>query len=202
MLACRFFTEAHPRCRRGHPAQSTTGVDRIAWAQRAPGCIRACCNAGQGSISPMAIRKIGIVGTSPNQKRRVMSTSSAFGASSRVTKRGSSAMPQIGQDPGASRTISGCMGQTYSVFVEGRAGSSGSSAMPHLGQGTGRSSRTSGSMGQTQTVPAGAADGEGPGAWVACVPPCGWAAPAAACLARNGSGSATKRSRQRGLQNQ
>ena len=30
---------------------------------------------------------------------------------------GSSAMPQIGQLPGASRTISGCIGQVYSTFA-------------------------------------------------------------------------------------
>ena len=33
------------------------------------------------------------------------------------TVRGSSAMPQIGQAPGASRTISGCIGQVYSTRV-------------------------------------------------------------------------------------
>ena len=42
------------------------------------------------------------------QKRRVKSTSSGFGPSSPVgTPIGSSAMPQIGQEPGLSRTISG-----------------------------------------------------------------------------------------------
>ncbi len=45
------------------------------------------------------------------QKRRVMSVSSALGASSRVTCLGSSAMPQIGQSPGPTCSISGCIGQ-------------------------------------------------------------------------------------------
>ena len=45
--------------------------------------------------------------------RRVMSTSSGFGPSSAVGVIGSSAMPQIGQDPGPSRTISGCIGQVH-----------------------------------------------------------------------------------------
>ena len=40
----------------------------------------------------------------PIQNRRVMSSSSGFGVSSAVIVRGSSAMPQIGQAPGASRT--------------------------------------------------------------------------------------------------
>jgi hypothetical protein len=64
-----------------------------------------------------------------------MSMSSGF-LSSIVTVRGSSAMPQIGQLPGASRTISGCIGQVHSVFVTG-ATVSGSSAMPHFGQAPG-----------------------------------------------------------------
>jgi hypothetical protein len=52
------------------------------------------------------------------QKRRVMSRSSGL-SSSRVTVRGSSSMAQIGQLPGASRTISGCIGHVHSVFVAG-----------------------------------------------------------------------------------
>jgi hypothetical protein len=44
-----------------------------------------------------------------------MSTSSGFGLSSSVATRGSRAMPQIGHAPGASRTISGCIGQVYSI---------------------------------------------------------------------------------------
>ena len=47
------------------------------------------------------------------KSRRVMSTSSGFGPSSAVGVIGSSAMPQIGQDPGPSRTISGCIGQVH-----------------------------------------------------------------------------------------
>jgi len=43
-------------------------------------------------------------------------------------------MPQIGHEPGAVRTTSGCIGQTYSVRVLDAAGSTGCSAMPHLGQ--------------------------------------------------------------------
>jgi hypothetical protein len=44
-----------------------------------------------------------------------MSTSSGFTSSASETVRGSSAMPQIGQLPGAFRTIWGCMGQVYST---------------------------------------------------------------------------------------
>ena len=81
------------------------------------------------------------------QKRRVMSSSSGF-ASSMVAVRGSRAMPQMGQSPGSSRTISGCIGQTYSVRVAGAVMVSGSSAIPHFGQLPGPSWRTSGSIGQ------------------------------------------------------
>ena len=43
--------------------------------------------------------------------RRVKSVNSSLGSSEGTI--GSSAMPQIGHDPGASRTISGCIGQVY-----------------------------------------------------------------------------------------
>ncbi len=48
------------------------------------------------------------------QSRRVMLVNSGLAAAA-VTVRGSSAMPQMGQAPGPSRTICGCMGQVYSV---------------------------------------------------------------------------------------
>src|SRR5688572_8737835 len=99
------------------------------------------------------------------QKRRVMSTSSGLGWSSRLTVLGSRAIPQIGQDPGSSRTISGCMGQTYSVRVAGAAIVSGSNAIPHLGHAPGLDARTSGSIGQTYTGSIAFAVGE------VCVPP-------------------------------
>ena len=104
-----------------------------------------------GSMSDIARMNSGRERAALIQKRRVMSTSSGLGASSRVTVLGSRAMPQIGQEPGSSRTISGCMGQTYSVLVAGAASVAGSSAMPHFGQAPGLDSRTSGSIGQTYT---------------------------------------------------
>jgi uncharacterized protein YraI len=60
---------------------------------------------------------------------------------------GSKAMPQIGQVPGSSRTISGCMGQVYWTRVRA-AGVAGSSAMPHFGQAAGWGELTPGHMGQ------------------------------------------------------
>jgi hypothetical protein len=55
-------------------------------------------------------------------------------------------MPQIGQLPGPSRTISGCIGHVYSIFVAGAA-ETGSSAMPHFGQLPGPICRISGCIG-------------------------------------------------------
>ena len=47
--------------------------------------------------------------------RRVKSISSGLSAISGGTPMGSSAMPQIGQWPGPSFTICGCIGQVYRV---------------------------------------------------------------------------------------
>ena len=52
---------------------------------------------------------------SDQRKRRVMSSSSGFGCSSSETFAGSSAIPQIGHEPGRSARISGCIGQVYSA---------------------------------------------------------------------------------------
>ena len=98
-----------------------------------------------GSISETMNSRIGRVASAETKNRLVMSSSSGL-RSSTLTTLGSSAMPQIGQEPGSSRTISGCMGQVHSVRV-GAAASTGSSAMPHFGQLPGPICRTSGSIG-------------------------------------------------------
>jgi hypothetical protein len=77
-----------------------------------------------------------------------MSRSSGFSSSIALTVRGSSAMPQMGHEPGLGLIISGCIEQVYSVCVAA-SGVSRSSAMPQLGQGPGLSVRTSGHMGHT-----------------------------------------------------
>src|ERR671924_1259835 len=98
-------------------------------------------------MSDIARKKIGAVSATEIQNRRVISTSSGLASSSKVTVLGSSAMPQIGHEPGSWRTISGCMGQTYSVLTDGAAGAADSKAMPHFGHAPGGVSRTSGSIG-------------------------------------------------------
>jgi hypothetical protein len=77
-----------------------------------------------------------------------MSPNSGFSSSSPETVRGSSAIPQMGQDPGPGRTTCGCIGQVYSTRDE-ITGVSRSKAMPHFGQGPGTGFRTSVHMGQT-----------------------------------------------------
>src|SRR5512143_520955 len=101
----------------------------------------------------MAMMTRGSESTTPVQNRRVMDMSSGFSSSASDTVLGSSAIPQMGQLPGPSRTISGCMGQVHSVFDEGGDGAIVSSAMPHLGHAPGPSWRTSGCIGQVNISP-------------------------------------------------
>ena len=63
------------------------------------------CHCGDGTANAAAIHK-----------RRVMSASSGLGPAAAAGSVGSSAMPQIGQLPGPSRTTSGCIGHVYSIF--------------------------------------------------------------------------------------
>jgi hypothetical protein len=107
MLRLRFRTDCAPRTKNGQPPQRTTGVASAAsihgWAAK----------PWEKNIAPIARMKTGRVRTSETRKRRRRSTSSGFSWSSSDTVLGSSAMPQIGQLPGPSRTISGCMGQVH-----------------------------------------------------------------------------------------
>ena len=79
-------------------------------------------------MSAIAIRNSGAVRTAQTQNRRVISTSSGFVSSAAVGTIGSSAMPQIGHEPGASRTISGCIGQVYCVPAASGSRVAGASA--------------------------------------------------------------------------
>ena len=111
MLRRSVRNEVQPRTRKGHPHHSTTGVASTSSSQRA---VRAPIQASTGSpsIGPIATRASGTVSAAPTAKRRRKSTSSGFGPSSAAgTPLGSSAMPQIGQLPGPTCSISGCIGQ-------------------------------------------------------------------------------------------
>ena len=111
MLRFMVRNDFQPRTRNGQPLQRITGVARTSSAQRA---VRSPIQApmGRPSIGPMAMTRSGTVSTAPTAKRRRKSTSSGFGPSSPVgTPFGSSAMPQIGQSPGPTCSIWGCIGQ-------------------------------------------------------------------------------------------
>src|SRR6187399_823325 len=81
---------------------------------------------GAKNISDIANRKTGAVNAAEIQNRRFMSMNSGSGASLRVISFGSSAMPQMGHEPGPICTISGCIGQVYSIS-EPAAGAAGRS---------------------------------------------------------------------------
>jgi hypothetical protein len=66
----------------------------------------------------MAMKTSGAESATPTQNRRCMLLSSGLSASA-VGVFGSSAMPQIGQLPGASRTICGCIGHVHSTLLAG-----------------------------------------------------------------------------------
>jgi hypothetical protein len=110
MLRLRVRTERQPRLKNGQPAHKTTGVLRANWIQRDAS---PESQAGAfGKRCDMARRKTGNVSAVPIQKRRVMSINSASsGGLLAEIVFGSSAIPQIGQSPGWSRSISGCIGQ-------------------------------------------------------------------------------------------
>jgi hypothetical protein len=108
MLRLRVASDCAPRTKNGQPAHSTTGVARINCAQ-----FESCGVSGCQPIRwpPISSATTGTVSPSPIQNRRVMSTSSGFGPVATVGISGSSAMPQIGQEPGPSCRTWGCIGQ-------------------------------------------------------------------------------------------
>jgi hypothetical protein len=133
MFRLRFFTERAARSKNGHAAHVQTGVASASSTNTRPRIDMRFPNAFAKDISPMASKTSGTVSAVANQKRRRMSRNSAFSPSSWEGVTGSSAMPQIGQLPGASRTICGCMGHVHCVGL-GAAGIASSSAMPHFEQ--------------------------------------------------------------------
>ena len=148
MFKLRFTIDIQPRSKNGHPAHSTTGVARNSPIQPVL-CIEITRPIGfPGIMSDIPKNKTGTVSATLTQKRRVIETNSGFSSCSATAVLGSSAMPQIGQDPGPSRTISGCMGKVYSIRVGSAEPAARSSAIPHFGQAPGRSWLTSGSIGQ------------------------------------------------------
>src|SRR6267378_3686967 len=155
MFKLRVTRDRHPRTKNGQPPQSTTGVAKINSNHcQVLGEANRVNGDTEGAKSDMATSRIGIVSTVQIQSLLVMFTNSGFFSSSAVTVLGSRAMPQIGHEPGLSRTIWGCMGHVYSVLVAGAAATTGSSAIPHFGQSPGPCWRISGSIGQVYSFEA------------------------------------------------
>jgi hypothetical protein len=117
MLSRRLTTDSQPRRKNGAPPHATTGVARTSCSQ---------ITAGEGACHSIAIARSGNESARPTQNRRVMSASSGLPSSAAPGVSGSSAMPQIGQLPGWSRTISGCIGQVHDV----PGGATGAAGLP------------------------------------------------------------------------
>ena len=148
MFGLALTNDAHMRAKNGQPHQRTTGVASTKPIQFTHAVPIRCPSAPPVAMSPIVSRNTGRPNATPIQKRRVMSTSSGFGASAMSATRGSRAMPHFGQAPGLSLTTSGCIGQVYSIVATGTAESPGSSAIPHFGHAPGVALWTSGSIGQ------------------------------------------------------
>ena len=106
--------ESTARLKNGAPHHSTTGVASSNCAIWPP---RPERNSGSGrpSMGPMVMTSSGTVSSAPTMNRRVKSRSSASSSSAAGAEpaAGSSAMPQMGQSPGASSATSGWQAQTH-----------------------------------------------------------------------------------------
>ena len=111
--------EYQARTKNGQPPQSTTGAASASEIQLTKPRPIAVRTGSPGIISLIARANSGSDSAALTQKRRFMSISSELSSSPSVVVRGSRAMPQIGQKPGALRTTSGCIGHVYSTFPSG-----------------------------------------------------------------------------------
>ena len=105
MLGLPRRMDSTQRTKNGKPAHSTTGVASTSSTHDI-----VCGATGTRRWPPIAIATPAIVSGNVHQKRRVKSSSSGLRSSSSDGMTGSSAMPQIGQFPGALRRICGCIG--------------------------------------------------------------------------------------------
>ena len=105
MFGLRLRMESIQRTKNGQPAHSTTGVASTTSIHD----IAEGAN-GMNRWPPIASTTPIAVSGSVHQKRRVKLSSSGFFSSSSDGISGSSAIPQIGQLPGAVRRICGCIG--------------------------------------------------------------------------------------------
>ncbi|MCY1372440.1 hypothetical protein D9M69_596450 [compost metagenome] len=106
MFGLRFATDCTARTKNGQPAHSTIGTLSTSSIQL---CVPISnhCRRWPAMASTVTATLSGSV----QKKRRLKSFSSGSSPSSRVGISGSSVMPHLGQLPGWSCRISGCMGQ-------------------------------------------------------------------------------------------
>ena len=112
MLRLRFFNEAHPRRKNGAAPHSTTTLASVSCSH-----VEARIGSGSHPVSstPIVSASSGADSAAQIHIRWLMSASSGLGPSSSVGASGSSAIPQIGQSPGPSRRISGCIGHVHTA---------------------------------------------------------------------------------------
>src|SRR5262245_29304560 len=114
MFMLRFTTDCHPFSKNGQPPHRITGVERINSPQESAfGETKRSTACGKAISLIPAITTTAMI-TALTQNRRFISANSRL-SSSAAGMRGSRFIPQIGQLPGACRTISGCIGQVYST---------------------------------------------------------------------------------------
>ena len=104
MLGLRLTTDCAPRTKNGKPAHSTTDTVSTSSTQL---CVAI---SNQPRLCPNIASTV-TTAVSVHQKQRWKSSSSGFSASSNAGMTGSSDIPYVGQLPGWSWRIFGCMGQ-------------------------------------------------------------------------------------------
>src|SRR5262245_40472963 len=108
ILAEQLTTDRQPRWKNGRPHHNTTGVASASSIHLVAAGPIQFAGERRAAIESIAIANSGVLNITLTQSRRFMSASSGLASSSAATLLGSSAIPQIGQFPGSSRTISGC----------------------------------------------------------------------------------------------
>src|ERR1017187_6976938 len=133
MLRLRCTMDCQPLTKNGNPHQRTAGVVSANSIQANALAENKCCSGMEGRNAETISASMGTASATLTHSRLVIASNSGL-VCALVASRGSSAMPQIGHEPGASRTICGCIGHVYSVRLDGAETVTASRAMPHFGQ--------------------------------------------------------------------
>ena len=112
MFGLRFASESRKRTKNGQPPHSTTGDASASSSHDRTPAGTTCAKRGHHAAHREHQQRDRRRDADPEPARHVGELRVAV-ARRRVTVSGSSAMPQIGQAPGPSRTISGCIGHVH-----------------------------------------------------------------------------------------